>query len=265
MKTKTKTNKKIVQTSKPNTMKLIASIGFLMAASGLTGYKLVKVGNYGGTEENLHRVERVVDGDTFEVAGANAEKITVRILNMAAPDKGECFYVEAKEALSELILDKQVKLEKDVSGADDFGRLLRHVYLSSGTEKDDNLIVSKEMIKNGWAQALPVLPDVKYKTYLARFGTEAEKANLGVWGGCEELPRNFAESENAQPLDEKCVIKGNISKNNPEKLYFLPECPSYSQVRINLKNGERYFCTESEAQSAGFKISGGCATTFKKK
>ncbi len=261
-KIKTKTNKK---TSKPKTVAVVAAVTLLMVASGLTGYKLVKVGNYGGVEENLHEVERVVDGDTFEVVGEDGEKIIVRILNMATPDRGECFYDESKEALEKLLLGKEVKLEKDVSGVDSYGRFLRHVYLSSGTEDDDNIIVSKYMIENGWAEALPILPDVKYKTYLARFGTEAKDDKLGVWGGCKELPRNFAESENAQPLDKECVIKGNISQNNSEKIYFYPGCPSYSQIKINLKVGERYFCTEAEAKEAGFHISGGCRTVFRKK
>ncbi|MCK5081221.1 MAG: thermonuclease family protein [Candidatus Moranbacteria bacterium] len=248
------------------TSAIVGAITLLMAAGGLTGYKLVKTGNYGGVEDNLHEVLRVVDGDTFEVEGESGKAITVRVLNMTTSERGECFYQESKKALENLLKDKKVKLEKDVSGEDSFGRLLRHVFVSSGTEDEDNIIVAKYMIEKGFAKAQPVLPDVRFKTYLARFGTEAEEEKLGAWKECAgKLPKGFAKTTNADPTDENCVIKGNVSQNTSEKIYFLPECPSYSQTRIDPSKGERYFCTETEAKSAGFKISGGCATIFKKK
>ncbi len=262
-KTKPKTKK---ETGKAKMVAVVAAVTALLAASGLTGYKLVKEGNYGGVEKNLHGVVRVVDGDTFEIAGKGAEVITVRILNMSAPDRGECYYLESKQALTDLLKNKKVKLEKDVSGVDGYNRFLRHVFISSETEDDDNLIVAKYMIEKGFAKVQPVLPDVRFKTYLARFGTLAEEEKLGVWDGCKgRLPKNFAETTNAQPENEDCLIKGNVSQNNGEKIYFFPECPSYSQAKIDPSKGERYFCTESEAQSAGFKLSGGCTTIFKKK
>jgi len=252
--------------SKIKTASIVGAITLLMAASGLTGYKLVKVDNFGGVEENLHEVSRVVDGDTFEVESENGEVVVVRVLNMLAPDRGECFYKESKKALEDLLKGKKVKLEKDVSGEDGFGRLLRHVFVSSGTEDDDNVLVAKFMIENGFAKAQPVLPDVRFKRYLARFGTEAEMDKLGVWGACEgNLPKGFAGSTNVQPEDEDCVIKGNVSQITGEKIYFLPECPSYSQTRIDPSQGERYFCSEGEAKEAGFKISGGCGTVFRGK
>ena len=217
-------------------------------------------------KENLHEVLRVVDGDTFGIARKREEVVIVQILNMSVPDRGECYYSETKKTLTDLLKNKKVKLEKDVSGVDSYGRFLRHVYLLSRTEDDDNAIVAKFMIENDWAQALSVLSDVKYKTYLARFGTEAKAEKLGVWSRCKgKLPKNFAETTNAQLKDADCVIKGNVFKNNGERVYFLPECPSYFQTRINPYKGERYFCTEVEAKSAGFKISSGCTTIFRKK
>lgn len=258
--------KKTKKQSKIKTSAIVSAITLLIATSGLVGYKLVKVGNYGGMEENLHEVTRVVDGDTLEVAGEKGKVVTVRILNMTAPERGECFYKESKKALEDFLKDKKIKLEKDVSGMDSYERLLRHVIVSSVTEDDDNIIVAKYMIENGFAKAQPVLPDVKFKTYLARFGTEAEESELGVWGKCKgKMPKSFVGSTNIEPADENCVIKGNVSQNTGEHIYFLPECPSYSQTRIDPSKGERYFCSEEEAKSAGFEISGGCTTIFKKK
>ncbi len=59
---------------------------------------------------------RVVDGDTFEITGEGDEVIIIRILNMATPDRGECYYGEAKDTLEKVLLGKKVRLEKDVPG-----------------------------------------------------------------------------------------------------------------------------------------------------
>ncbi|PIP28278.1 MAG: hypothetical protein COX29_02005 [Candidatus Moranbacteria bacterium CG23_combo_of_CG06-09_8_20_14_all_35_22] len=76
------------------------------------------------------------------------------------------------------------------------------------------------------------------------------------------MSKNFQGTADAQPDDTDCVIKGNISVVDHEKRYFLPECPAYSQIKINLKAGEAYFCSEQEAVSAGFKISESCQNLF---
>lgn len=269
-KNKTKKDKqksKITTKAKTKTAIVLTSIATLLTASGITGYKLVKTKNYGAIQDNLHKVVRVIDGDTFEIEGTKKnETVTVRILNISAPDKGECYYNESKKALKNLINNQEIELRKDVSGEDNYQRLLRHVILPSQTEKDDNTLVSQYMVEKGYAQALPVYPDVLYKTYLARFKTLAKKENLGVWGNCKKLPKDFQseETSDAQPTNKNCLIKGNVSETGAGKVYFLPECPSYSQVKIDLEQGEAYFCSEEEAQSAGFTKSKSCENTFKK-
>lgn len=51
-----------------------------------------------------------------------------------------------------------------------------------------------------------------------------------------------------------CDIKGNINQQG-EKTYHLKECDKYSQINISLKKGEKWFCSEAEAQAAGYKKS----------
>jgi endonuclease/exonuclease/phosphatase family metal-dependent hydrolase len=51
-------------------------------------------------------------------------------------------------------------------------------------------------------------------------------------------------------------IKGNLSRGR--KLYHLPACPSYAEVRIEPERGERLFASESEARAAGFQKAGNC-------
>jgi cold shock CspA family protein len=49
-----------------------------------------------------------------------------------------------------------------------------------------------------------------------------------------------------------CVIKGNISWNAGKKYYHLPGMEDYENTQIDLKKGERWFCTEDEAKANGW-------------
>ncbi|MDX8480445.1 hypothetical protein RFN28_18530 [Mesorhizobium sp. VK24D] len=50
-----------------------------------------------------------------------------------------------------------------------------------------------------------------------------------------------------------CNIKGNISYYGGERIYHVPGQEYYSETRINLLKGERWFCSEAEARSAGWR------------
>lgn len=52
-----------------------------------------------------------------------------------------------------------------------------------------------------------------------------------------------------------CLIKGNISDTTLEKIYHLPGQKFYDTTIIEPSQGERYFCTEQEAQAAGWRKS----------
>jgi hypothetical protein len=52
-----------------------------------------------------------------------------------------------------------------------------------------------------------------------------------------------------------CNIKGNISFTNGEKIYHLPGQKFYEQTTIDPAFGERWFCTEEEARSNGWRRS----------
>ena len=54
------------------------------------------------------------------------------------------------------------------------------------------------------------------------------------------------------PTPQTCRIKGNVS-NSGERYYHCPNFPSYSQTVVNPSEGDRWFCTEAEAISAGFR------------
>mgnify|MGYP000639802180 CR=1 FL=1 len=73
----------------------------------LTGCSLT--GNV--TLEGPFTVTNVVDGDTLDLN--NGDRI--RFSGINTPETGECYYQEAKDFLSSLVLNKNVFIEKDKS------------------------------------------------------------------------------------------------------------------------------------------------------
>jgi hypothetical protein len=52
-----------------------------------------------------------------------------------------------------------------------------------------------------------------------------------------------------------CNIKGNISMRTGERIYHVPSGKFYNATVINPANGERWFCSETEARAAGWRKS----------
>ncbi|ESY72619.1 succinoglycan biosynthesis protein exoI [Mesorhizobium sp. LNHC252B00] len=50
-----------------------------------------------------------------------------------------------------------------------------------------------------------------------------------------------------------CDIKGNISINSGQRIYHMPGQEFYSRTIIRPEFGERWFCSEAEAQAAGWR------------
>lgn len=124
-------------------------------------------------------VVRVIDGDTIEV-DIIGMRYKVRYIGIDTPelhDKRPEFCALAQEATRlnrELVEGKTVRLEKDVSGTDNFGRLLRYVYV-------DGIFVNAELVREGLAWAEAYEPDIKYQDYLEELETEAKQAGRGLW------------------------------------------------------------------------------------
>lgn len=54
---------------------------------------------------------------------------------------------------------------------------------------------------------------------------------------------------------QNCNIKGNISYRTGEKIYHVPGQQYYNSTEIDASAGERWFCSEAEAQAAGWRKS----------
>jgi len=126
--------------------------------------------------EKEYFVERVVDGDTIVLSSGER----VRYIGIDAPeiDDNACYSQESKQKNQELVEGKQVKLEKDVSDKDRYGRLLRYVYI-------DDQMVNELLVKEGIAIAKEYPPDVKYQNRFLELEAEAQKNQLGRWSACD--------------------------------------------------------------------------------
>jgi len=66
-------------------------------------------------------------------------------------------------------------------------------------------------------------------------------------------PETSVNSQNLATASQNCDIKGNISVSTGSKLYHLPNMEDYAITNIDVTNGERWFCTESEAIASGWR------------
>lgn len=205
-------------------------------------------------------VTRVIVGDTI-VAEIGGVEYTVRYIGIDTPETVDpsrpvgCFGEEASARNRELVAEKTVGLEKDVSETDDFGRLLR--YVRAGGE-----MVNEALVRDGYALAATYPPDVRYAELFASLQEAAREARLGLWGpACE------AGAATATPVaspgagacefsgTSEAIIKGNISVSSGEKIYHVPDGAFYDETVIDESRGERWFCTEAEAITAGWRKS----------
>lgn len=130
-------------------------------------------------QTSFAKVTRVIDGDTIEIEGGKR----VRYIGMNTPEieTSECYATEAAKVNSDLVLGKEVKLEKDISETDEYGRLLRYVYLG-------NVLINDKLINDGLARIMTVSPDIKYRELFKQSEEYAIKNGSGVWSACPKLP-----------------------------------------------------------------------------
>lgn len=94
-------------------------------------------------------------------------------------------------------------------------------------------------------------------SYAAGMGTLALIMLSGIWnaGRMPFLNQRFEEVATILPgnsAKSDCPIKGNISWNGDKKYYHLPGMEDYDKTEIDLGKGERWFCSEQEAQENGW-------------
>ena len=137
-------------------------------------------------------VVRVVDGDTLVVSLGGREE-RVRMVGIDCPEsvapeeerntpEGE----RASDFTKSLVgRGDVVWLERDESDVDQYGRLLRHVWLEVPDDVDDTGEIGEKMlggilVRQGYAQARRYGDDVAHAEALEALGREASRAGRGV-------------------------------------------------------------------------------------
>ena len=118
-------------------------------------------------------VTQVIDGDTIVIEG----NYHVRYIGIDTPEIRpvlEAYGLEAWQANRELVEGKKVRLERDVSETDRYGRLLRYVYVN-------DVFVNAELVRLGLAEAIAYPPDTKHQDYFEELETAARRSGLGIW------------------------------------------------------------------------------------
>ena len=91
----------------------------------------------------------------------------MRLLGINAPERGECYFEEAKKALEALVEGKAVTLGKDITGKDRYDRLLRYVTLPNTDPEADDVLINSQLLSVGAVFSEAVSPDTKYRDLFA--------------------------------------------------------------------------------------------------
>ncbi len=141
-------------------------------------------------EKNAYRINKVYDGDTFELEGG----ARVRLIGIDTPesypnekaardsmrtgiDVGTIVKTgkQAKEFVEKLIEGKEVRLEFDFEKQDKYKRLLAYAYLLDGT------FINAKIVQEGYANLMTIPPNVKYADLFQKLYQEARENKRGLW------------------------------------------------------------------------------------
>lgn len=208
--------------------------------------------NYSNAQEKLllGGIASVIDGDTIKI-----QRKRIRLFGIDAPESsqlceknGERYPCgqQATATLSKKINNSRIQCEaRDI---DRYHRIVAVCYLGS-------LDLNAWMVRQGWAIAYR-----HYSTIYINDENAARSAQVGVWSGRYIKPtkwrRGIRLKSAKTSLNEarKCIIKGNISRSG-KRIYHLPSGKYYEPTKINELRGEQWFCSEKDAQKAGWQRS----------
>lgn len=137
---------------------IILIILFIIILILILSVQVFRKPNNNDIEINENKVTRVIDGDTFVLQSG----VIIRLICVNAPERGEKGYEEAKIFLENMVLNKSVTLEKDISEKDIYNRSLRYVFMG-------NLFINKELVRNNHAKLFRYGNDTKRCDEIASF------------------------------------------------------------------------------------------------
>lgn len=222
-----------------------AAVGGGLARDGATGGPIPAAGAQlvaspqRRDDEVVSGPARILDGDTLEIGGQ-----TVRLLHIDAPETGQSHGATATATLAALAEGRRVTCRG--AERDTHGRLL--ATCTAGARD-----LSAEMVARGAAVVFR-----RYGDTHAGLEAAARDAGRGLWADPDPvMPWDYRAGRwqaaaAAAPPPDGCPIKGNITAAG-ERIYHAPWSRWYDRTRVNLSAGERWFCTEAEALTAGWR------------
>lgn len=187
---------------------------------------------------------RVIDGDTFDVAG-----VRVRLHGIDAPEDKQTCQTEqgtswacgawVTSTVGTLYDGKRARCrEVDV---DRYGRVVARCSI-------DGRDVGQQLVSRGLAFA--------YRKYSMAYDLDEKGAAVndrGLHASRVQDPAQYraTRAKGRIPPDRTCAIKGNITKSG--QIYHMPGQRDYERTGINLNKGERWFCSEQDARASGWR------------
>ncbi|MHB1334474.1 MAG: thermonuclease family protein [Candidatus Humimicrobiaceae bacterium] len=207
-------------------------------------------------ESEIVKCIKITDGDTIVIEDSAGKQYKVRYIGMDTPEQGDPYYEEATEANKNLVLDKEIRMVKDVSGTDKYGRLLRYIYVG-------DMFVNAYLLSEGFAQILTIPPDVKYADEFLKLQQEARENNKGLWG-IEETTIT-AEQTTTTVAETTTSISEETTTTKPDNEYFVgsknsdvyhyPDCVSAKKIK---PENLIIFNSVEEAKAAGYRPCKNC-------
>ena len=144
------------------------------------------------TSQMTYKVVRVIDGDTI-VVDIDGEQLSLRYIGINTPETGENCGDQATIANKKIVEGKFVRLEKDVTDKDRYGRLLRYVYVG-------DIFVNSQLVRLGYAESKRYSPDTKHSFTFDQLENEAKAKNIGCHPyGAFEPNQTIAPTKPASP------------------------------------------------------------------
>jgi len=194
---------------------------------------------------------RVIDGDTIDISGTR-----IRLEGIDAPEAGQTCSTargepwdcgtEATRFMADMTRNRDVECRS--KGLDKYGRVLATCFVAGHD-------INAAMVRFGLAWAF-----VRYSQAYIAEEAAARTAKTGIWQGPAQPAWDYraarwttavATVPAAQSAPQGCAIKGNVS--HAGLVYHMPWSPWYDKVAMNTDKGKRWFCTEAEAQAAGWR------------
>ncbi len=198
--------------------------------------------------EHVGQVVGIVDGDTFTLL-VDRRQLRIRLAEIDTPEKGQPYGKQARQALSDMIFNKAVRIVE--IDHDRYGRVVGRVFVGS-------LDVNAEMVRRGAAW---VYRNQAKDASLYEVENKARSARRGIWALPEteqEPPWTWREERRKSSVSSTraaATPQGPVIGNQRSYIYHRPDCPDYAKVSLKSRV---YFDSRAAAEAAGFRQAGNC-------